>query len=548
MPVRLPSPSKYGLPPRFASWRPEQERGLTQIIDADERFVTACMPTGSGKSLVPVALSRMLEQRVLILTATKGLQDQYLRDFTGYLADIRGKANYACKAMMPGGVMAVADGGGDRDTFVPVEGAPCHFGVECDLKTNFCSYYGEAVPRAKSAQIVLMNYAKWLSTTDGKEFGEFDMIVLDEAHSASDLLASHLSVEVEWSDFENLLRTRRPANLHMSMKEWAGWARNWLPAATTRLAELKTQIKQSGGRAKKDQVRELRELTAMEKKLSAVAGMQGEWVVDELTRTNRQGAAYTVGVKFDPVWPAPYAEQYLFRRIPKVLLVSATIRPKSLELLGVKKEDSMFFEYPSSFPVVRRPVTHVPTVRMSFKITTEEEQVWVDRIDEIIGARLDRKGILHTVSYKRRNTLMQRSRYAHLFISHDSRTTRDKVLEFKEADAPAILISPSVSTGFDFPYDEAEYCVITKVPFPDTRSAVLKARILKDKQYGNYLAAQDLVQMAGRGMRAVDDRFETFVVDDHVNWFIWSSKQLFPKWFLDAYRKVDRVPKPLAKL
>jgi Rad3-related DNA helicase len=59
-------------------------------------------------------------------------------------------------------------------------------------------------------------------------------------------------------------------------------------------------------------------------------------------------------------------------------------------------------------------------------------------------------------------------------VSHDTKE-RDVVIEqFKKSKDPIILVSPSVTTGFDFPYEECQFQIIGKVPWPDTSSAVMK--------------------------------------------------------------------------
>jgi hypothetical protein len=41
-----------------------------------------------------------------------------------------------------------------------------------------------------------------------------------------------------------------------------------------------------------------------------------------------------------------------------------------------------------------------------------------------------------------------------------------KVATFKRRKAPAFLVSPSMTTGWDFPYDQCRWQIIAKVPIP----------------------------------------------------------------------------------
>jgi Rad3-related DNA helicase len=56
-----------------------------------------CAPTGWGKSPVIVADALRSGEPSAIVTATRGLQDQYLNDFKSIgMVDLRGRNNYAC--------------------------------------------------------------------------------------------------------------------------------------------------------------------------------------------------------------------------------------------------------------------------------------------------------------------------------------------------------------------------------------------------------------------------------------------------------------------
>lgn len=132
--------------------------------------------------------------------------------------------------------------------------------------------------------------------------------------------------------------------------------------------------------------------------------------------------------------------------------------------------------------------------------------------------------------------------------THDSGEQAPAVQRFKDSRPPAIFISPSATTGLDFPYSTCEYQIIAKVPFPDLRSKILKARAKKDTEYPFYLAMLDVVQAAGRGMRAADDQCETFIVDDNWGWFARRYKHFAPAWFWEAVRRTDRILDPPLKL
>ena len=268
------------------------------------------------------------------------------------------------------------------------------------------------------------------------------------------------------------------------------------------------------------------------------------------------------GIQFEVIWPRQYARQYLFSGVEKVLLVSATLRPKLFGLLGLKRHEVDFKEWPRQFSAALNPVYHIPTVKMSWRSTQQELAEMWNRVDEIIAARPGRRVLVHTHSYDRATFLRDHSRYGKYMILNrggdgpGSLAAVDAVKKFKStepsADRPVILVGPSFSTGWDFPGTALEVNIVVKVPFPDLSSPVMRARTdaeistHTDKDYANYLAMQDLVQMCGRGSRHDKDRCETFILDNTIQNFKYYAKEHAPRWF--DVREIKELPKEPPKL
>ena len=419
---------------------------------------------------------------------------------------------------------------------------PCHGGVRCELKESGCVYF-DRVRLARQVTLVSTNYSYWMHQMEnGGGLGPFSMLVLDEAHDALDQLSNYLAVELFPSDLDILGEDRFPE--HNAFEPWKVCSRVWLDRARSQRESLEAAVK--AGLADGDSrraVHQAKHLKKLERKLAQLSSAQGDWVF----QVTRRGPSGSLVARFDPVWPADYAERRLFCGIKRVVLTSATIRPKTLELLGIGHGDVDFQEYPSSFPVGRRPVYFVPSVRMDKRATPGHMRAWISKIDAIIRPRLKGKGIIHAVSYQRAQWIARNSEFAgHMFV-HNTGTARETIAKFKEAVPPAILVSPSVSTGFDFPDDECRWQILCKVPFPDTRDLVTKARSDRDRDYPMYQAMQEIVQMAGRSTRSEDDWSEVLIVDDHFEWFWPKFKKFAPKWFAEAVELCKVIPKPLEK-
>ena len=533
--VLIPPPPSFQLPDKFSVWRPLQASSVLEIIDLERRFLGQVQPTGSGKSLTYMAAGYISGARTIILTSTKALQSQLTADFAEIgLTDIRGMNSYECKVATE-----------DQRRRVTVDEGPCHFGYSCPIKQNGCLYYDQ-VRRAKAAKLVVTNYDYWMAInrySDPEEggIGKFELLVLDEAHAAPGELADFCAITIEREDIEGALGSPWPAGESWGTDEWRVWAKPLSVRALARYSDLQQQVQERTrvqDRASPSMMRELRRLSGLVRKLEEAASLDGKWVgeVDKGILT------------LAPLWAMGYAERFLFVGIGRVILTSATIRPKTMGMLGIPQDTSSFVEYPSTFPITSRPVIHIPTARVTFRSTEADMRQWTSRIDQIIRARQDRKGIIHTVSYARRNQVLSVTKFRDQMFSHDSRTARSAVEAFKRAKPPAVLISPSMVTGYDFPYQTCEYMIVGKIGFMDTRSAIEKARSEDDREYVAYEAMQQLVQACGRGMRAEDDRCQVMVIDDNAKWFVPKNGHFAPKWFSEAWVWGSTVPKPLEKL
>lgn len=523
----FPPPAAFGLPPAFEFWRPDQQAAFQLMLDAPARFVGLTMPTGSGKSLAYMAAMVIGQGRGVALTSTKGLQDQLATDFSEMgLMDLRGQKNYPCKALLPGGEL---DGLHHGDGVPTCDEGPCHAGATCSLKEAGCEYY-DRVRMAALRPLLCTNYAWWLAQKRyAGGLGKVDLLVLDEAHQAADELAGALTIKLDkWLLKAVGVESQPPeGGAIQTWRQWAGF----------HSGRLRKKLEHLGKPGSANEVKYRRRVKAVERVLTNLSGMEiGNWIEDH------EPDAW----KFEVLSPAAYAEELLFQGAKKVVLLSATLTQKTLSLLGIK-EDAVLWECPSRFPVARRPVYFIPTCKVDSRMKPEHWTMWGNRIDQIVGPRQQVKGIAHTVSYKRAQYLLTFSQHTGHLITHSNKPGElaKVVAQFKKSQKPGLLVSPSLSTGWDFPYAQCRYQIVTKLPFPDTQSKVLKARCEIDPDLLAYLTMQSLEQSVGRGMRAEDDWCETFIIDDNWKWFLPKFRKFATECFLQALRTSLTIPAPL---
>jgi Rad3-related DNA helicase len=508
------SPSEIGMPSTFPAWRTGQGEAIDRVVDAfqDKRFVVLCAPTGAGKTGIYIAVALLMGWRVLCVTSSKGLQDQLMRDFEDIgMVDIRGRANYQCDM----GASITCEEGSH---------------MKCPSAKSTACKYRAAQSRATTAQFVTTNYTyEMMVYMYGEGLGKFDLLVLDEGHDADQEVCGVMGQTFTSRHVSWLLNKNFPERAwDCPIERWRAWAGSMLPLALSRMEMLKDQANRevtvSDSLAKA--VREWGELV---KSLETVVMANGPWESQEVKGLTN-GRAY----RLEPLWAKQYASQVLFRDFPRVLVVSATARPKTMDLLGVPTAEYEFHEHPYLFPIRRSPVYFIPTACVQYDSTPEEMALIQQRIDEIMDARQDRNGLIHAVSYRLRDWVMEHTLYNHVMLTHErnSDSTRDTIRQFEnlQFSPPAVLVSPSIATGNDFAFRKAEYQIIPKLPSVIVKdNRIMEARCLKkkggDPMYRNYLMAQTLAQMFGRIMRAPTDRGETFILDNN---FEWARKVLAP--------------------
>ena len=510
-------------------------------LDKDQLYLTAdfCIHHNSGKSLAYTAAAKVLGGRTAILTITKTLQDQINRDFASSgVYDMRGLSNYTCRALSEGGFL--------EEMWLKRWGrptcdvGPCTSGLRCDLKDSGCDYF-DSFRTANDAEIVQTNFAYWIAIHKyGQGLGHFDRIFIDESHAAESQLSSALSVAFTDKEYREL--GSKPPAPTASLMSWRMWARVQLNKIQGKL-QFFTEGARIGQNAAGmltlladsdiPDATEMKLWKQLEGKMMMLAECTNDWIIGHDEKSGN--------VRIAPAFVKDYAESHLFLNCPRVGMFSGTVRPKIAALLGLQDGSWNFTEYESNFPVERRPIYWIPTVSLNYNSTEEDLRTWVVRIDQILARRLDRKGLIHTVSFPRQQYLLKHSRFRNIMHANTTGNTRDVVQSFKNASAPAVLVSPSIGTGHDFAFDLARYAILGKVPFRDRRDPILKAQIQQDPDYDMHLTAQDMEQMYGRINRDPLDFGETFCVDDNIGWFIKKTK-FFSNYFLSAFQRVDGVP------
>lgn len=511
-------PAAMGLPEKYTQWRQNQADAVWKAVNNDRRVMISVCPTGFGKSLMYVAAGLIMGGKVVILTSTKGLQDQLYSDFASIgMVIVKGKNAYKCV---------------ESNNKLHCDQGMCNFGMHCPLRKGGCEYY-DAVRRASKANLVVTNYSFWLySNTFSEGIGQPNLLVCDEGHDAPEEVAAFLEVKLNRSD-EMLSRIlpRDPENT--SIKEWKAWGTQQYQNIEYDISVLMNEVREDPDEYNTKKLARLRTLL---KDLGTLKSMDvSNWVCNVTPFV----------IQIAPITVSGYCSSTLFMKVPNVILTSGSINYKTGELLGLDDDEYNLVEYEHTFPLESRIVYLIKGARMNANTDYEALADWLWAADDVIGNRLDRKGIFHTTSYARRDFVMAHSKHRMAMMSHRRHDVVQMINFFKNAPPPRVFVSPSVTTGWDFPYETTRYQIIGKVPYPDSRNVVVAARNSADEEYSPYIAMQQIVQACGRGTRAPDDWCENFIIDDNFgSWFLRRYRKFAPRWFLDSITRWQVAPEP----
>ena len=510
----IPTPTQLGID--LKAWRPTQEEGINVMITSQKRITTICAPTGWGKTWAIIAAAILSKKPTCIVTASRGLQDQYMAAAESLgLVDIRGRKNYTCEM---------------RDDFNCEEGGA----ARCAYKGTIGCPSSQAEMRAATSSLVITNYSKWCASRKfGQGMAHFQQVIFDEGHESFNALASAMQVILNHREIEKDLEMDFLSG--SEAEEFANW-RPWaaLARATAEQKMIIAQARITGvADPKPAWVRHFTHMRNLTRRLSTLAtASMRDWIVEEIKE----------GYQFDPIRPGKYAEAALLLRVPRIIFMSATIRPKSMYMIGQSKESFDFKEFDSDFDPKRAPFYYIPTQRVDAK-HPDNRLLWA-RHDQIAAKRQDRKGIVHTVSYARQGDIQSISRYSsNMLINPQGEPPTEMVEQFMESGPGTELVSPSVGTGYDFKDDYCRWQFLCKIPY-EPPSKIVKAREADDKDYRPYRAMQTLVQNVGRDVRSKTDWSERFIGDDNAEWFFPRYGHFAPKSFHAVLQTVKTLPQP----
>tara|TARA_R110000824_G_scaffold17485_6_gene70881 strand:- start:7893 stop:9719 length:1827 start_codon:yes stop_codon:yes gene_type:complete len=519
-------PSEIKLP--FENWRQHQGEAVAKTLAHKSKFTALTAPTGFGKSGMAVGAIETTGNSALILTKTKYLQRQYDDTFTD-IRSVKGRNNFMCHI--------------DGFDHLTVDQALCQTlpMYRCPLKLE-CAYFVQR-DAAAAAPIVISNYDYALAALKAQStiVTGRSWLVADEAHYLDEQLTSAFSIEL------TRFQVQRIGSIHKLKKEHALW-RAW---AKSKLATWTAKLNTVG--------RTLEGYQRMATQISAYHSITDVIDPDEYAATAKSNKSlqYTVGLlnsialiddefiirndgkeaTFRPLWVHDQAKK-VFDLYDKVILMSATLPEVSTiqRLFSLPDGAIEAIEVPSTFPVENRKVYIRNRGNMSKNSIEQNWPNMMQSINALLDANPKDKTLIHTHNGDIRDRVLkginEKNRYR--IIIHGSGNDREeKIEDFRRAEYPAVMISPSMHSGVDI--DSITMQIIVKVPWPDLKDAWVRKRLEVWPEWYTSATIAHMVQCIGRAPRNDYTKARTYILDSNFSRLWKEGRDMFPDYVKEAF-------------
>jgi len=530
---------------------------IEEKLKSGYKKIILCAPTGVGKSLVGATISRHFESSFTI-TATKHLQDQYIKDIH-FLKSVKGKQNFVCLKMMES--EKINDLGNAMKLGLTCEKGQCQEktikdGKEvveiCKFKpsikqieehteeTESCHYY------LQKYDALISNHSLWnyhaffqIMKFNKKLFADYldrKVSVFDEAHKIEDQIIQFIGFDIFSGQLEecNLRDTKYDVSDLDSVIQL-------IDDIAYAYAKKIKDIKESAVYQKEP---DFELITKLERRYDRAAQAKidilndkDNFIVNDSSK-DLDGNFRSVSVK--PIDVAKFANSFFSTEYQ--LFMSATIDKFSFcENIGLNEVDVAFIDTPKSpFPIEHRRIDLLNIKRLSYGSSEEDELEVIKTINTILDRHSDERGLILTSSVPRCQKIIRylspkntrRIRICHSY-NQDGKT-QDEIISEHANDATGVLLSSSLWEGVDLKDDLSRFQIIAKVPYPNYKEKRTKAKMDKFPHWYTAQTLTKLLQGFGRSIRSENDWAKTYVLDTAVNNVFFKAQRMIPRAYYDV--------------
>lgn len=486
--------------------RAEQIDILNFVQRSPQTVLAVDAPTGVGKS--PVCITLATADGGSILTTQKILQDQYQRDWP-HIPLLKGANNYLCAEMK-------LEGSNEPNCEIGKKRHKCVACPYVDARGNFL--------RARAG---ITNYAYAMATANTKHaVPRKKWLILDEGHHVESALIGAAEVKITSAFCYNTLAL--PFEMPKNTAGAIAFAERVGALAKIKMTNLQEENDAMAAAGTKLDLTKIRVYAELERLCASIAIMMadehGEWIFGPFEKQN--------GFSIKPLMADGLFKNFILPLGERIYITSATLLGGDLmaKWLGIDPANFAYHAVDSPFPLANRPLYYSPVAPMDFKNYGQNLPKICKAIQKLLAHYHDKKGIIHTNSFKLSKDIVALLRDPRL-LAHDE-TNREAVLAHHiSSPGPTVLVSPSMTEGVDLKGDLARFTIFPKVPYASMGDAWTKERANRDRRWYTWQALKAVVQGVGRSVRGPEDFADAYMLDTCWDRFWGEARHLAPNWF-----------------
>jgi len=557
------------LPPDF-KWRKGQVEVIIQIINAyknKHKFVILDAPVGSGKSIIAMAVSWILNQynkRGYILASDISLQEQYEKDFNKFnlnWGSVKGIDNYLCIDNMEKNSLGTC-----RIRNIVPRIMSCY---------NECPYFS-ARGLASESNTALLNYSYWLIMQnyvnvhgdDDVLFPPRDFTIADEGHKILNIVQNHFSPKFDKKTIEKLEKLTIFFDVHnmkdhqLNLQSFINLKKELYKTENQeqlfnilQKIELILESYISTSQVLKDRVAKDYSKTEPPKEWKETLRLS-DWLKDFhckiedyndiISKTSSRNLIKNPGmdndITFNCLEESYLMNKYFHAHTGFTILMSATFADPNDYMKNMSIKNAVYIKMESTFDFTKSPIYFYNKHRMSYS-QIERNLPWMyDTINNILDKHKNENGIIHTASYnltmKVHNNLSKENKKRVLI--YDGTIEKRKALESFKKNKTKILMGPSLLEGLDLKDDHSRFQIFAKIPYLSLADRFVKTKLSINPNWYRWAAIKNILQGVGRSVRSENDWAVTYILDAGLADLIHKNRRAFPvKEFMSRIKVIE---------
>lgn len=517
---------------------------IKKSILSGRKFCLLNLPTGTGKSFLAVGMFANWYRNFVnenakfdILTNSKVLQEQYLRDFN-FIKNYKGRSNYFCK---------------DFNT-------DCGTGGELNriMKRN-CSLcpYESAKNSWIFGEVSLTNFHLFNTLAIHQKSildqRSANVLIIDESHDFESVFSDFLSTKMnalilkrcgftlkEVEDYdERFISKIKTLPKYMEFLE-----KKLIPDLEIKYKQFEQKIPTESSLKNKTQLTQY--MQVIEGKLLSFDSLFESYknepsnIVLDIVANKKEKMYSGIDLITQPIWVHENINEHIWKNYDHVIFMSASILDKDMfsYINGLDTSLTTYYEIETPFAAKNRKIYYLKVGKMNWSAkedTFKEQIVWIKKILEKYK---DKKGIIHTTNYEITEWIKENIEDERLLF-HETEDRNEILEKHLTSTQPTVLVSPSMMSGIDLKDDLARFQILLKIPYPNISSNKIKARQKTNPAWYSWKTAVDTIQSYGRAVRSEDDYADFFILDSNFSDLLKYNSHIIPKYMQLAIKTLN---------